>query len=229
MQLLFVAHGSPSPLYRQQAEAFLGQWQQAHPNTTAMLSYIEMAPFFHDVLDACAGEWLVVPLFLHVGKHLRHDVWDVAEQARANGKNLHMLPALNDGNMMADVLAESLREAGASYDVVVVFSHGSRADAKHQVLHDMLGYAGKYFTGTIAVIQGEPTLSQTLLDLVQQGKERIVIVPHLLFGGAWQDKANADIACIAATNQVNIIMLQPLVSSPALMHAITHLIAAHPC
>lgn len=205
MTLLFVAHGSPAPAYRQQAEAFLAAWQQQYPHRQASLSYIEMAPFFVDVLQTLPAPLLVMPLFLHEGKHYREDVLAVAE---ASGRPVQMLPALNDVPTMSRLLQASFAEvvagdmlageALAQDAQIVLFSHGA-GGAKalsgcQALLADLQQGIGKPCHLALAIT--EPSLLHTLTLLAERGARQIVIVPHFIFGGQWQAKAQTSIAAV---------------------------------
>jgi len=227
--LLFVAHGSPSPTYRAEAEALLALWQMQHHGAKALLSYVEMEPYFHDVVSCATTPLLVMPLFLHEGKHYQDDVMAVVRHGLAEGKNIQVLPALTNPQTMADVLLAQFQQHSLKEAQLVLFSHGTRSDKKHAAVAAIADLIQQKTLKPccIALAQGQPSLQQNLTDVVNAGASNIMILPHFIFGGAWQEKAQQVIDEINKNHGVDIILLSPMHVNPALLHVVSHQIALH--
>jgi len=221
--LLFVAHGSPSPTYRAEAEAFLANWQQHH-KAEVLLSYVEMEPFFHDVVNDATTPLLVIPLFLHEGKHYQDDVMAVVAHHLAAGKNIQVLPALTNPKIMCDVLLAQLQQHSLEGVELVLFSHGTRSDKKHAAIVAIADLIQQKTLKPCSIVlaQGQPSLQQVLTDLVKTGASNIMILSHFIFGGAWQEKAQQVVDAINQNDAVNITLLSPMHANPSLLHVISH-------
>jgi len=224
MTLLFVAHGSPAPAYRAEAEAFLAAWRLQNPELETQLSYIEMEPFFPAVLQDLPEPLLVMPLFLHEGKHYREDVLAVAE---ASNKQVHMLPALTDLQTMAQMLEAACGSEDVLDSHIVLFTHGA-GGAKAQAAIQALATTFEARTQrpcSIALAMGEPSLQQTLTQVAQAGAKHMKIVPHFIFGGAWQTKAQLSMDAVMGQFGCQIQLGLPLHANPSLLKAISHLLS----
>jgi len=185
-----------------------------------------MEPLFADVLQLLTEPILVMPLFLHEGKHYREDVLAVAQ---ASGTQVHMLPALTNLQVMADLLQASCANEHLQNAHMVLFTHGA-GGAKAQAAIQALATTFEARTQrpcSIALAMGEPSLQQTLTHVAQAGAKQIQIVPHFIFGGAWQVKAQLSMDVVMSQFGCQIQLGTPLHANPLLLKAISHLLSIH--
>lgn len=106
--IILLAHGSPDPLWKQPFESLYHQVSETYGEGNVSLAYMELtSPSLEDVvamLDAEVRHVAVLPLFLAVGRHLRHDV--PAQIAALQRDNLHieLLPPIGDDALVKQAM-----------------------------------------------------------------------------------------------------------------------------
>lgn len=85
--IVLFAHGSRDPLWRTPFDAMLAAVRQTHTGP-AILAFLEsMRPGLDEAIDTLAAEGIrnirVVPLFLAAGSHIRQDMPELINNARA--------------------------------------------------------------------------------------------------------------------------------------------------
>lgn len=98
--IILLAHGSPDPLWKQPFEALYTQVTQTYGENNVSLAYMEMtAPSLEEAV-ATLGQTVksiaVLPLFLAVGRHLRHDVPEQIIALQREDLQLTLLPPIGD-------------------------------------------------------------------------------------------------------------------------------------
>ncbi|MEN9538900.1 MAG: hypothetical protein RLZZ126_1135 [Pseudomonadota bacterium] len=101
--IVLLAHGSRDPLWKQPVEAVAAALAQHRPDAVAGCAYIEhSSPSFEEFSDIqCANgatEFIVFPLFIGAGRHVREDVQALVQAARAKhpGARFEVRPFLGD-------------------------------------------------------------------------------------------------------------------------------------
>jgi len=106
--IILLAHGSPDPLWKQPFESLYQQVAQTYGENNVSLAYMELtSPSLEDVVEALGNEVrhiAVLPLFLAVGRHLRHDV--PAQIATLQTADLHieLLPPIGDDDLVKQAM-----------------------------------------------------------------------------------------------------------------------------
>lgn len=110
--LILFAHGSRDPEWVRPFEALRDMVARAAPDARIALAYLESsAPTLAESIRALAADGItsirVLPLFLALGKHLRHDIPALARAVSGEfpGLSIEFLPALGEAPEFADALA----------------------------------------------------------------------------------------------------------------------------
>jgi sirohydrochlorin cobaltochelatase len=109
---ILFAHGSRDPLWSQPMQAVARRMRAIEPGVRVQCAYLElMQPDLATAVHACAAqgcnEIVVVPMFLGVGRHARHDLPSlVAELTQAlPGVQIRLQPAVGEDPRIVDQLA----------------------------------------------------------------------------------------------------------------------------
>ncbi|TYL47854.1 sirohydrochlorin chelatase [Marinomonas sp. IMCC 4694] len=102
--IILLAHGSPDPLWKQPFEALYAQVTQTYGENNVSLAYMEMTtPSLEDavaMLGSTVKSVAVLPLFLAVGRHLRHDVPTQITALQREDLHLTLLPPIGDDELV---------------------------------------------------------------------------------------------------------------------------------
>lgn len=85
--IVFFAHGSRDPLWRQPIEAVARTLSQQHPQAACICAYLELntpdlATACQQLIDQGCTHLTVLPMFLGTGRHARQDLPQLLEQLR---------------------------------------------------------------------------------------------------------------------------------------------------
>jgi sirohydrochlorin cobaltochelatase len=98
--IILLAHGSPDPLWKQPFEALYQDVSKSYGESNASLAYMELtSPSLEDVvalLNKDVRKVAVLPLFLAVGRHLRHDVPAQIKALQNDHLQIDLLPPIGD-------------------------------------------------------------------------------------------------------------------------------------
>ncbi|HIK44736.1 MAG TPA: sirohydrochlorin chelatase [Leptolyngbyaceae cyanobacterium M65_K2018_010] len=139
---------------------------------------------FGQRIYAAGGRSLgIVPLFLLPGRHVLEDVPEAVRQAQRllPQVSLQLCPHLGSHPDLSTLVQQKLQVAAA--DTWLLLAHGSRkpeANTSIQWLAQSLG-------GTLAYWAGDPNLETQVIQLIQKGVQRMVILPYFLFTGTTTD------------------------------------------
>lgn len=224
LHVMFVAHGSPTPGYTEEVQAFARAWLQLHAGATAEVAYLEsLAPCLSDSLKQSPAT-VVAPLFLHEGVHTQQDI---THAIAAAGKNINLLPSLISEPFLLEALLGRLDEAGADGTAMVLYSHGSR-DAGTLVLLNSLASRIEEVKGLpclIAVARGGPGLESQLVSLSRRGEKQVTVLPHFLFGGLWKEKIQTQVEEAEKVFDMRIRVAPPLGCHPAMLAMVDSFVA----
>jgi protoheme ferro-lyase len=78
----------------------------------------------------------------------------------------------------------------------------------------------------IALACGEPVLTPVLTKISTEGAKQIVIVPHFMFGGTWQAKAEAAMEKVSQASGVKITLLSPMSANRLFLNLISYIVAS---
>lgn len=209
--LVLVAHGTASPQGQQVVHDLVDAVRAARPGLTVTDAYVDVQePKVADVVARLAPEYdevVAVPLLFCGGYHVRVDV------AKAVGPhdNARSTGALGPSRLIADLLAQRLREAGAQTgDVIVMAAAGSSraeatADARAQarLLADVWGTSVDVAFGSAAT----PSVPDAVNANRDHPHARVAVAALLLGEGHFHDqltRSGADIvtAPLGAASQI---------------------------
>ena len=110
--LVLFAHGSRDPVWRAPFDRIVARVRELRPDAAVSVAFLEYAaPSLPDaVADAAANGATVVrivPMFLGLGGHLRHDMPDIVAAARTRvpGVEVMVTPSLGESNDVLDAMA----------------------------------------------------------------------------------------------------------------------------
>lgn len=117
--IILLAHGSPDPLWKLPFESLYHQVAQTYGEGNVSLAYMELtSPSLEDVVGMLGAETrnvAVLPLFLAVGRHLRHDVPTQIATLQKDDLHIELLPPIGDDALvkqaMQTVVANHLGKA----------------------------------------------------------------------------------------------------------------------
>jgi sirohydrochlorin cobaltochelatase len=115
-RLVLFAHGSIDPRWRAPFERLLADLQASHGADAVRLGYMEFArPSLEDVAAEAVRDGVsklrVLPLFMAAGAHVAADIPVQAQQARAFGLEVEVLPPVGEHPRFAALLRELSGEA----------------------------------------------------------------------------------------------------------------------
>ena len=198
--LVLVAHGTASPQGRQVVHDLVDAVRAARPELAVADAYVDVQePKVADVVARLAPEYdevVAVPLLFCGGYHVRVDV----AKAVAPHDNARSTGALGPSRLIADLLAQRLREAGASPgDAIVMSAAGSSrveatADARAQarLLADVWGTSVDVAFGSAAT----PSVPDAVSANRDHPRARVAVAALLLGEGHFHDqltRSGADI------------------------------------
>lgn len=147
-------------------------------------------------LEAGASCIVLMPLFLFAARHMQEDVAGAMQQVRGLYPHLPLLSArhLNFDRNMLSIIDERLAEAtGArpAYDpekaAVLLIGRGSRRSENNAGVYEVarslqrqrnLTWVNVCFAG-----MAHPTVMEGIQQCVNQGAQRVILLPYLLFSG----------------------------------------------
>ena len=137
------------------------------------------------VAAAGATELKLLPVFLMPGVHVKEDIPKEVEVARSlltdTNLQLTICPHLGSHEKIREVLANRLASVPAEGSLLV--AHGSRRPKGNKVIK---GLADKLNT-TVAYWATPPDIETQVINLMQQGCQRLTILPYFLFPGGITD------------------------------------------
>ncbi|WAC73480.1 sirohydrochlorin chelatase [Roseateles sp. SL47] len=208
--ILIVGHGSREDSGNQEILAFAAQWQTRQPDWRIQVCFIEFAPpsLQQGLLEAArqSSRVLVVPLILNAAGHVKMEVPEAIEQARAAcpGTEILLAPHLTACDPVLTVLRRRLRHAMQALDMpdptttgVVLLGRGSSdrgangdmAKMARWLLevgdHELVDLA---FTGITW-----PRLERVVQRQVLLGMKQIVVLPYYLYTGTLMQRIHRQV------------------------------------
>lgn len=111
--IVLLAHGSRDPQWVESFEKMRAAVQRRLPESATVLAYLEhSAPDFMTAVDELVARETtfikVVPLFLGPGGHVRGDVPQLVDRAKARHPNVHfdLKPFIGDARAVLDAIAD---------------------------------------------------------------------------------------------------------------------------
>ncbi len=209
--LLLVGHGSREEAGNEDVRLFIEQWRAQHPGWRIELAFIEFGrPGLHDGLLAAAHgsrRVLVLPLILNAAGHVKMEIPEAIEHARAHHPQVEFLyaPHLTACDPILQVLRRRLRGAMQALDMpdprstgVVLLGRGaSDRQANGEVAkmarwlqeegdHEMVDVA---FTGITW-----PRLERVVQRQALVGMRQVVVLPYYLFTGTLMQRIERQVA-----------------------------------
>ncbi|MFK8184624.1 MAG: sirohydrochlorin chelatase [Phormidesmis sp.] len=130
-------------------------------------------------------ELKLLPVFLMPGVHVKEDIPQEVETARKQllgiDLKLTLCPHLGSHPEIGDVLAKRL--AAVPTEASLLVAHGSRRPKGNKVIK---GLAERLNT-TVAYWSTPPDIETQVINLMQQGCQRLTILPYFLFAGGITD------------------------------------------
>ncbi|WP_128376805.1 sirohydrochlorin chelatase [Streptomyces cavernae] len=220
--LVLVAHGSRDPRALSTVRALLERVRELRPGLPVRLGHIELnEPLLPDTLDALGeGAAVAVPLLLSRGYHVKRDIPEMADAARAR---VHVAAPLGPHPLLVETLCERLLEAGWSVSDaarggsgVVLAAAGSRdpeaaLDTRRtaQLLADRLGVPVLPAYASAA----SPTVPDAVRALAARGRHRIAVASYFTAPGRFATECAEAAPWIASA---------PLGAHPALARLVLH-------
>lgn len=129
-------------------------------------------------------ELKLLPVFLMPGVHVTEDIPDEVEAARemlGESLQLTLCPHLGSHPQITKVLANRLAAVPAEGSLLV--AHGSRKPRGNQAIKSL----AKQLEMAVAYWSTPPDIETQVIDLMQQGCQRLAILPYFLFAGGITD------------------------------------------
>jgi sirohydrochlorin cobaltochelatase len=198
--ILLVGHGSREPAGNREVEEFTRRWRSRQPDWNVQVCFIEFAdvlvPEGLDLAAANARRVIVLPLILNAAGHVKMEVPDHIEAARARHPNTEFLyaPHLGACDPILAILKRRLHEAMRALDMpdprttgVILLGRGSSdrmANGEVAKMARWLWEEGEHelvdiaFTGIT-----HPRLERVVQRQARCGMTQIVVLPYYLFTG----------------------------------------------
>jgi len=137
------------------------------------------------VAAAGARELKLLPVFLMSGVHVKEDIPQEVEAASARladtNLQLTLCPHLGSHEKIGEILANRLASVPAEGSLLV--AHGSRRRKGNKVIKGL----AEQLNTAVAYWATPPDIETQVIDLMQQGVQRLTILPFFLFAGGITD------------------------------------------
>jgi sirohydrochlorin cobaltochelatase len=141
--------------------------------------------FGRRVKAAGVNELKLLPVFLMSGVHVMEDIPKEVEAARAllqgEGLTLTLCPHLGSHTQITEVLANRLASVPAEGSLLV--AHGSRRPKGNKAIKGLAQRLGT----AVAYWATPPDIETQVITLMQQGCQKLTILPYFLFAGGITD------------------------------------------
>lgn len=209
--ILIVGHGSREPSGNDEIREFVAQWRVRRPYLQIELCFIEFAPpeLSAALLQAARSSRrvLVVPLVLNAAGHVKMEIPEAVEQARAANPRCQVLlaPHLTACDPILAILKRRLRQSMAALDMpdptttaVVLLGRGSSDRGANGEMakmarwlleegdHELVELA---FTGITW-----PRLEKVVQRQVMLGMRQVVVLPYYLYTGILMQRIHRQVA-----------------------------------
>ncbi|MEB3288510.1 MAG: CbiX/SirB N-terminal domain-containing protein [Leptolyngbya sp.] len=162
----------------------------------------------------------IVPIFLLRGVHVLRDLpMEVqAAQPCLPGLSLTLTPPLGDHPGLRNLVQTRLQTTTA--EAWLLLAHGSRRPEGNRTIHALAQALG----GAVAYWAVPPHLDTQIIHLIQQGVQRLAILPYFLFTGSTTDAITQRAEELAERfPDLGIHLLPPLGPSPDLAQLVVDL------
>ena len=112
LAVVLFAHGSRDPLWSRPIEAIAARMAALEPGVPVRCAYLELmqpdlASAVRALAETGAQHIRILPMFLGVGKHARHDLPVLVQALAAEHPQLgfHLEPAIGEHPLVADLMA----------------------------------------------------------------------------------------------------------------------------
>jgi sirohydrochlorin cobaltochelatase len=111
--IILFAHGSRDPLWHKPIQTVAERIAQRAPGTLVRCAYLELTEpdlpqVAHTLIAQGATRLSVVPMFLGMGKHARHDLPELIQTLQSQHPNVSITcqPAVGEQSRLLDLLAD---------------------------------------------------------------------------------------------------------------------------
>ena len=144
----------------------------------------QIEAFAQDALAQGVRQVVIVPLFLLAGVHVKEDLPQEINQARANlplRMRLICMPHLGDQNGFKQYVMRRLAKTEA--ERCVLLAHGSRRSAGNRAIQKL----ATTLNTDVAFWSVAPDLETQVYEMIRRGCQHIAIAPYFLFPGGITD------------------------------------------
>lgn len=166
----------------------------------------------------------IVPIFLLRGVHVLRDLPAEMQMAQRSlpDLTLSLTPSLGDHPGLRHLVQERLQTTAA--DAWLLLAHGSRRPEGNRAIQTLAQSLG----GAVAYWAVPPHLETQIIHLIQQGVQRLAILPYFLFMGSTTDAITQRTEELAERfPDLGIHLLPPLGPSPSLAQLVVDLALGH--
>ena len=233
--LLVVGHGTADPGGAAETRRVAALVAEALPAVPVELGFLEViGPSLGEALATLAQrgcrEVVAAPLLLFAAGHARRDVPEaLAAGAAACGVVVRQAEPIGCHPDLVALSARRLAAVGGCADAALVVvgrgsSGGTAAEQLMAYAHAVLaepGLAPPRFLGLAFAAAARPTLPEGLDAAAASGARRVVVLPHLLFGGHVEEQIRAAVAAARAAHPaIEWVAASRLGAEPAVARAL---------
>ncbi|MEL6162087.1 MAG: sirohydrochlorin chelatase [Cyanobacteria bacterium J06627_32] len=140
--------------------------------------------FSQRLIAAGVTELKLLPMFLMSGVHVMEDIpaeITTARERLGNALTLTVCPHLGSHPQIVDVLAQRLAAVPGEGSLLV--AHGSRRPKGNRIINGL----AKRLNTAVAYWATPPDIETQVIELMQQGCQKLTILPYFLFAGGITD------------------------------------------
>lgn len=204
--ILYVGHGTRSEKGAAEARRFLKKIIGQTRVSIQEISFLELTePFIEEGFTRCvkrgATAITVVPLFLLAAGHIKTDIPEALFPLQQKHPQVQVTFADPFGvqERILDAIAEMVRASGvwSGREALLVVGRGSSDITIHEAFEKITeGLKRRLGIEAVSVCYlaaTSPTFQQGIKDISREIKQRVIVIPYLLFGGLLLDEIEQEV------------------------------------
>lgn len=205
--ILYIGHGTRSKKGAAEAMGFLQSVIDQTHVSIQEISFLELTePFIEEGFELCikkgATEITVVPLFLLAAGHIKNDIPEALAPLIEKYPHVQVNVADPFGvqHQILDAIAELVKEKAGELsgrESILIVGRGSSDSDIHEAFATIakgLGQRLRIKHSRLCYLAATtPTFQEGIESITHEAKDRVIVIPYLLFGGLLLNEINREV------------------------------------